>query len=304
MGVVNSLKVRHKTGSIVVEDDASIAALGYRVRKHLSLASLEEESARAAAQRVLAARAMPQSEWKAGIEVDAGGPNAPYSAGGWRPADTLPVNGDPMRCVDMRITFDDAANPFFDPTFGTRQQLARERAEIALSKAGNSMDGTSMQATPLQGIDLGVSSGQVKRLKLDNAEAAIPSTTFPQSTTAPFQVDEPTLICRVSLTQTIVNSTNPTTVNLIENGSPKSITEDGYATGPDMSLPAGHFKAIRQPEYLVLLPLVAVYQWQFTSCDPETGVAEDDARHFRLELVAVSLTPGATSKTPADAPWA
>lgn len=304
MGVVNSLTVRHRTGRILVEDATSIATHG-RHRRRISLADLDEGPARQAAQRVLTERAQPRSSWTAAIEVEAGTAAAPYGPGGWRPLDTPSFDGTPLRCVALTTSFDRGGNPIFEPTLQTRRQFTAERAEILLERASaTSLGGTAREATPLPGIGNGIAVGEIQRFTSGdmNVEAEIPSTTFPQSTTSAFQVDELVHLCRLSLRQVVPNTTRPTVLQLLENGTPKAFTAGGVTT-TELVLPAGVRHVIVQPEYLFLVPNVAAYQWECVDCDDPDDDPEANVRLMYLQVVATRANPAAVQKSTPSAPW-
>lgn len=299
--IVNSLKVRSKTGLEVVEDSGSIATHG-RKQRSLPLADLDADSARTQALRDVAVRSQPQDSFTAAIEVTAGTSDAPYGPGGWWPGDSPTFGTDQMRAVRISTTFDVGGNPTFVPELQTRMQSAAEREQIALSKAGASLNGTSRAATPLEGMTSGVVAGFVQ---LADTITFTQDMLTPAGQEATYDVSArrkwagPARIHRVDIEQGVVPQTTATIAHLIRSNLA------GNTTIATLTLPVGFAHAIVLPEYCYVGQFdnihLEIVQHDTALNDPTNPLA--DARWLVVNCYAVDANPATVQAPKVDVPW-
>ncbi len=309
----NSLQVRYKDGLTVVEDADSIATLKAdgtpigRKQQSISLATLTLDAASAQAQAILAERATPTSSWTAQLEVDPSTTDAPYGDGGWGLLTSPTFAGDRLRVMRISTTADEGGNPTFTPELESRLQSIAERQEIWLSNGAPGMlAGTSRAATPLEGMDAGITAGFVQLASDDpSQQAVVPTTVAPYNLTPPWSPsDYPVRIDRIDLRQDVVNTTNPTSIDVIV-----TTAGSGSTTLFTLTLGVGKQHTTALPGYggmtepITIDPLTQSIQFEFTDCDPSTGDDEADARYLVLAVQAVTATAAAVTPASKDTPW-
>lgn len=287
--VVNAYVVNHRDGSTFVRDDAAIEELGVEIPGTLNLQTLDGPTAVAKARRILQVRSRQRASWEAAVEVDPTGALAPYSAAGGPHVGDAPLwAGRRLRLEQLDVGFEGDGWPTFRPTLETREASQAELLDVMVDK----LRGSTREATPLEGMNRGISAGEVQQVPDLDFTMNVPSVGGDYSISRVKRYPEATRVWSLDLTQVRANHTNPTTVNLLRNG-------DVVAA---VTLPVGFYHATALCWWVHFTDLDAL-QVECVDCDPPGATTSDDVRWLGLSIRGVKANPGQVNPRSVDTPW-